>query len=131
MQASHSGGFSSCGAQVLDHTGSVLVAHWLNLPGPVTQPVSPALAGRFYPLRHQASPALLFLKSIHFKESYFFGNIPYGGGGGACVKYLEVAYRSGHKVKDSYYKDSVSMPEQSMLSAVSMRRQANDSAVLI
>ena len=30
-----------------------------------------------------------------------------------------------------WYKDSVSMPEQSTLSAVSMRRQANDSVALI
>ena len=52
-------------------------------------------------------------------------------GGKAYVKHLEVAYRSGRKVKDSYYKDSVSMPEQSTLSTVSMRRQANDSVALI
>ena len=52
----------------------------------------------FYPLHHQSSPALSFLKSIYFKESYFFLVISHMGEK-AYVKYLDVDYRSGHTSK--------------------------------
>ena len=51
-QASHCSGFSCCDAQALGVPASAVVAHRLscsvacgNLPGPGTEPVSPALAG--------------------------------------------------------------------------------------
>ena len=59
--ASHCGGFSYCGAQALECWLSIcgssgLVAGGMqDLPGPVIEPVSPALAGRFLVKKSQVS----------------------------------------------------------------------------
>ena len=54
VRAFHCGGFSCCRAQALGGAGSVVVGHgfsrsaaWKDLPGPGSEPVSPALAGGF------------------------------------------------------------------------------------
>ena len=56
MQSMHSrmcGGFRSCSSQALEHrlsscgTGLLLLCGMWDLPGPRTEPVSPALAGEF------------------------------------------------------------------------------------
>ena len=50
---------SSCGSQA-----QLLRGMW-DLPRPGLKPVSPALAGRFQPLRHQGSPCCCFFAIEH------------------------------------------------------------------
>ena len=81
-RASHCGGLSFCGTQIIE-PGSVVVAHgpscihgMLNLPGPGVEPVSPALAGGFL---STAPPG----KSLphHLKFSFFTYLVIYGCAG--------------------------------------------------
>ena len=77
-QASHRGGFSSCGAQALGHVGSVVVAHGLSCPEAVCE-IFPNLGSNPCPLHrqadssprgHQGSPHLLLnfvANAYHFQ----------------------------------------------------------------
>ena len=69
--ASHCDGFSCCEAQVLGHTGAILVVHGLScpaacgilLPAPGIEPMSPALSGGFLTTRPPGkSHPLIFLR---------------------------------------------------------------------
>ena len=69
--ASHCDGFSCCEAQVLGHTGAVLVVHGLScpaacgilLPAPGIEPMSPALSGGFLTTQPPGkSHPLIFLR---------------------------------------------------------------------
>ena len=42
--------------------GLVALAMW-SLPGPGIEPLSPVLAGGFFPLHHQGSPLMVLFKS--------------------------------------------------------------------
>ena len=97
-RASHSGGFSCCGAWSLGAQASVVVAHGLSsfglralerrlsscgarasllrgmwdLPGPGLEPVFPALAGRFLTTVPPGKSSLLFLNNDFLKNRLYW-----------------------------------------------------------
>ena len=79
--ASHSSGFSCCGAQALGSHASVvqlmvLVAPgcW-DLPGPGIKPMSPALAGGFFTTEPHGTPLLLVILVLHLSNHCFVPDV--------------------------------------------------------
>ena len=91
-RASHCGGFSCCGAQVLGAGASIVVARRLSscgaralllrgmwdLPGPGIEPVSPALAGGFLTTAPPGKSDLMDLKHQKNLQFLFRASLPQG-----------------------------------------------------